>query len=133
MGKIIKLTESDLSRIVKRVIKEEDEMEDMGISITLDDIFKEVRESLDDLGGYYDDASMGENTMDLAREIMSSFKEDLSVVLANYISYNYEGELYEILGDEGYDEDYNNDDEYKQKKKEYLQSRKKCFCNKTMF
>jgi hypothetical protein len=44
---------------------------------------------------------MGENTMDLAREIMSSFKEDLSVVLANYISDNYEGELYEILGDEG--------------------------------
>ena len=101
MKKIVKLTESDLSRIVKRVIKEEDEMEDMGISITLDDIFKGVRESLDDLGGYYDDASMGENTMDLAREIMSSFKEDLSVVLANYISENYEGELYEILGDEG--------------------------------
>jgi hypothetical protein len=102
MKKIVKLTESDLSRIVKRVIKEEeeDEMEDMGISITLDDIFKEVRESLDDMGGY-DDASMGENTMDLAREIMSSFKEDLSVVLANYISDNYEGELYEILGDEG--------------------------------
>ena len=102
MKKIVKLTESDLSRIVKRVIKEEeDEMEDMSMTITLKDIFKEVRESLHDLGGYYDDASMGENTMDLAREIMSSFKEDLSVVLANYISDNYEGELYEILGDEG--------------------------------
>ena len=100
MKKIIRLTESDLTRIVKRVIKEEDEMEGMGISITLDDVFKGIRESLHDLGGY-DDATMGENTMDLAREIMSSFKEDLSVVLANYISENYEGELYEILGDEG--------------------------------
>ena len=103
MKKIIKLTESDLSRIVKRVIKEEDEMENMGMSITLDDVFKGVRESLHDLG-MYDDASMGENAMDLAREVMSRFQEDLSVVLANYISENYEGELYEILDDEGEDE-----------------------------
>ena len=103
MKKIVKLTESDLSRIVKRVIKEEDEMEGMGISITLRDIFKEVRESLHNLG-MYDDASMGENTMDLAKEIMSTFQEDLPVVLANYISENYEEYLYEILGDEGEDE-----------------------------
>ena len=102
MKRVTKLTESDLTRIVKRVIKEEDEMEGMGISITLDDVFKGVRESLHDLGGY-DDASMGENTMDLAKEIMSTFQEDLPVVLANYISENYEGELYEILGDEGED------------------------------
>ena len=99
MKKIVKLTESDLSRIVKRVIKEEDEMEGMGISITLRDIFKEVRESLHNLG-MYDDASMGENTMDLAKEIMSTFQEDLPVVLANYISENYEEYLYEILHNE---------------------------------
>jgi hypothetical protein len=104
MKKIVKLTESDLSRIVKRVIKEEDEMEGMGISITLRDIFKEVRESLHNLG-MYDDASMGENTMDLAKEIMSTFQEDLPVVLANYISENYEEYLYEILHNEDEDED----------------------------
>lgn len=105
MKRVAKLTESDLTRIVRRVIKEdneEDKMDGMGISITLRDIFKGVRESLHDLGGY-DDASMGENTMDLAKEIMSTFQEDLPVVLANYISENYEGELYEILGDEGED------------------------------
>ena len=103
MKKIVKLTESDLSRIVKRVIKEEDEMEGMGITITLDDVFKGIRESLHDLG-MYDDASMGENTMDLAKEIMGTFQEDLFIILANYITENYEGELYEILGDEGEDE-----------------------------
>ena len=102
MRKTIKLTEGDLSRIVKRVIKEEDKMDGMGISITLRDIFKEVRESLHNLG-MYDDASMGENTMDLAKEIMSTFQEDLFIILANYITENYEGELYEILGDEGED------------------------------
>ena len=103
MRKTIKLTEGDLSRIVRRVIREdneEDKMDGMGISITLKDIFKGVRESLHDLG-MYDDASMGENTMDLAKEIMSTFQDDLSMILANYISENYEGELYEILGDEG--------------------------------
>ena len=103
MRKTIKLTEGDLSRIVRRVIREdneEDKMDGMGISITLKDIFKGVRESLHDLG-MYDDASMGENTMDLAKEIMSTFQDDLSMILANYISENYEGELYEILDDEG--------------------------------
>ena len=103
MRKTIKLTEGDLSRIVKRVIKEEDKMDGMGISITLRDIFKEVRESLHNLG-MYDDASMGENTMDLAKEIMSAFQEDLPVVLANYISENYEEYLYEILHNEDEDE-----------------------------
>ena len=47
----------------------------------------------------YDDASMGEKAMDLAREIMGRMMEDIE-----YISENYEGELYEILGDEGEDE-----------------------------
>ena len=98
MKKIIKLTESDLSRIVKRVIKEEDEMENMGMSITLDDVFKGVRNALHDLG-MYDDASMGEKAMDLAREIMGRMMEDIE-----YISENYEDQLYDIIGDEGEDE-----------------------------
>jgi hypothetical protein len=110
MKRTIKLTESDLSRIVKRVIKEEDEMEDMGISIKLGDVFDQVMESLDDMGGY--DDSMEKAAMDLAKDIMSNFQYDLPVVLANYIADNYEGYLHEILDNEGYDEDYNNDDEY---------------------
>ena len=96
--KINRLTERDLSRIVKRVIKEEDEKEGMGISITLDDVFKEVRESLDDLGGY--DESMREKAMDLSKEIMGRLENDLSMVLVNYITEDYEDYLYEILGDE---------------------------------
>ena len=98
MKRIIRLTERDLTKIVKRVIKEEDEKEGMGISITLDDVFKEVRESLDDLGGY--DESMREKAMDLSKEIMGRLENDLSMVLVNYITENYEDYLYEILGDE---------------------------------
>lgn len=94
MKKIVKLTESDLSRIVKRVIKEEDEMENMGMSITLDDVFNEVRNALHDLG-MYDDASMGKKAMALAKQIMSNMRDDLA-----YVTENYEGELYDIIGDE---------------------------------
>jgi hypothetical protein len=99
MKKIIKLTESDLSRIVKRVIKEEDDKEGMGISITLDDVFKEVKDVLDDFGGY--DESMKEQAMDLSKEILGRLKRfDLPELLLNYITENYEDYLYEILGDE---------------------------------
>jgi len=94
MKKIIKLTESDLSRIVKRVIKEEDEMEGRSMSITVEDVFKEVRNALHELG-MYDDASMGEKAMNLAKMIMSNMQDDLS-----YVTENYEDQLYEILGDE---------------------------------
>ena len=102
MKKIVKLTESDLSRIVKRVIKEEDEMEGMGMSITVRDIFDEVRNTLHDLG-MYDDASMGKKAMALAKQIMSNMRDDLA-----YVTENYEEQLEEILGDE----DYDDEDEY---------------------
>jgi hypothetical protein len=105
MKRVTKLTEGDLTRIVRRVIKEdneEDKMDGMRISITLDDVFKEVRESLYDLGDY-DDATMGKKAMTLAKDIMGDFQDDLSTVLADYISLNYEDYLYEVLGDEGED------------------------------
>ena len=108
MKKIIKLTESDLTRIVKRTIKEQDEMEDMGILITEKEIFYQVTESLDDMGGY--DDSMRVVAMDLAKEIMNDLQNDLPVVLGNYIAENYENYLQSILGDEYGNEDY--DDEY---------------------
>jgi len=104
MKKIIKLTESDLTRIVKRTIKEQDEMEDMSISITERDVFNQVKEILDDMGGY--DDSMEEEVMDLAKEIMNDLRGDLSMVLANYITENYDGFLHSLLDNEGYDDEY---------------------------
>ncbi len=99
MKKIVRLTESDLSRIVRRVIKEEeDEMEDMGISITERYIVEQVKETLDDMGGY--DDSMEGVVMDLAKEIMNDLQNDLPVVLGNYIAKNYENYLHSIIGDE---------------------------------
>jgi choline kinase len=108
MKRTIKLTESDLVRIVKRTIKEQDEMEDTGIRITEKEIFYQVTECLDDMGGY--DDSMRVVVMDLAKEIMNDLKNDLPVVLANFITENYDGYLHDILDNEGYDEDY--DDEF---------------------
>ena len=99
MRKTIKLTEGDLSRIVRRVIKEDnekDEMEYMGMSITVREIFDEVRNALHDLGPY-DDASMGEKAMNLAKMIMSNMQDDLA-----YVTDNYEDQLYDILGNENY-------------------------------
>jgi hypothetical protein len=99
MKKIVRLTESDLTRIVKRVInedKEEDEMGGMRMSITVKDIFEAVIDALHDLGTY-DDASMGEKAMNLAKMIMSNMQDDLA-----YVTENYEDQLYDILGDENY-------------------------------
>jgi hypothetical protein len=104
MKKIIKLTESDLTRIVKRTIKEQDEMEDMSISITERDIFNQVTEVLDDMGGY--NVDMEEEIMGLSKEIMNDLRGDLSMVLANYITENYDGFLHNLLDNEGYDDEY---------------------------
>ena len=104
MKKIIKLTESDLTRIVKRTIKEQDEMEDMSISITERDVFNQVKEVLDDMGGY--NVDMEEEIMGLSKEIMNDLRGDLSMVLANYITENYDGFLHNLLDNEGYDDEY---------------------------
>ena len=105
MKKTVRLTESDLTRIVKRVVieqNEEDRMEGEGMSITIKDIFEEVRDALDKMGGYRD--SMKTEAMQLARNIMSSMQDDLA-----YVIDNYEEDLDEILGDEDYDDE---EDEY---------------------
>jgi hypothetical protein len=92
MKKIVKLTESDLSRIVKRVIKEE-EMEGRSMSLTVKDIFEGVVNALNEVGEY--DDSMEREAMRLAKDILYRMQDELA-----YISENYENELYEILGDE---------------------------------
>ncbi len=115
MKKIIRLTESDLTRIVKRVIKEdneEDEMEDMGMSITIRDIFDEVVESINEydkfgrynptVGGGYDE-SMKEKAMDLAFIIMSDLQE-LSLSSSHYVDY-----IRDIVGEE---EDYDDEEDF---------------------
>jgi dGTP triphosphohydrolase len=97
--KIVKLTESDLSRIVKRVIKEEREEEEMGDMenvITINEVFDEVVNALNELGEY--DESMRGKTMRLAKDIMAMMRDELA-----YISENYEDALEEILAEgEGY-------------------------------
>ena len=103
MRKTIRLTEGDLSRIVKRIVKESDnEMGGRNMSITVRDIFEEVRDALDKMGGYRD--SMKTEAMQLAINIMSSMQDDLA-----YVIDNYEEDLDEILGDEDYDDE---EDEY---------------------
>jgi hypothetical protein len=105
MKKIIRLTESDLTRIVRRVIKEDNEEDKMGgmrMSITVKDIFESVRDALDQMGGYRD--SMKTEAMKLARNIMSSMQDNL-----DYITDNYEEQLYDILGEEDYDDDEDED------------------------
>jgi len=91
------LNERDLSRIVRRVINEqekekEEEMEDEGMSLTVKDIFEEVVNALNELGEY--DESMESEAMRLAEDIMNRMQDELA-----YISENYENELYEILGE----------------------------------
>jgi len=95
MKKVARLNERDLSRIVRRVIKEdkeEKEMEDKGMSLTVKDIFEEVVNALNELGEY--DDSMESEAMRLAEDIMYRMQDELV-----YISENYENELYEILGE----------------------------------
>ena len=93
-----RLTERDLSRIVRQVIKEDNKEDKMGgrsMSITIEDIFDEVVDNLKELGDY--DDSMNSKAMKLAKKIMSGFKDDLA-----YISDNHEDELYDILGEGNY-------------------------------
>ncbi len=94
MKKVARLNERDLSRIVRRVIKEgkEEEMEYKGMSLTVKDIFDEVVNALNELGEY--DDSMEREAMRLAEDIMYRMQDELA-----YISENYENELYEILGE----------------------------------
>ena len=99
MKKIIRLTESDLKRIVKRVIKEDDdEMGDSSITITVQDIFREVKDVLNDYDGY--DESMRDMAMDLSEEILGRLQNDLSEILANYITDYYGADIQDIFGNE---------------------------------
>ena len=99
MKKVIRLTETDLTRIVKRVIKEDDdEMGDSSITITVQDIFREVKDVLNDYDGY--DESMRDMAMDLSEEILGRLQNDLSEILANYITDYYGADIQDILGNE---------------------------------
>jgi len=98
MKKINRLTERDLTRIVKRVIKEEEDdnkKESKGMSITIKDVFDEVVNALKELGDY--DDSMKGKAMKLAKDIIYKMQDDLA-----YISEEYEEQLYEILGEENF-------------------------------
>jgi hypothetical protein len=107
MGRIIRLTESDLTRIVKRVINEDERKDGRSISIALKDVFGAVKAALADLGGY--DDSMESQAMDLATDILFRMSNELY-----YISEKYRDELNRIINneEEEYDEnEYYDDDE----------------------
>ena len=106
MGRIIRLTESDLTRIVKRVINEDERKDGRSISIALKDVFGAVKAALADLGGY--DDSMESQAMDLATDILFRMSNELY-----YISEKYRDELNRIINneEEEYDEDEYYDDE----------------------
>ncbi len=106
MGRIIRLTESDLTRIVKRVINEDERKDGRSISIALKDVFGAVKAALADIGGYED--SMESQAMDLATDILFRMSNELY-----YISEKYRDELNRIINneEEEYDEDEYYDDE----------------------
>ena len=106
MKKIVRLTEIDLTRIVKRVINEDERKDGRSISIALKDVFGAVKAALADLGGY--DDSMESQAMDLATDILFRMSNELY-----YISEKYRDELNSIINneEEEYDEDEYYDDE----------------------
>ena len=107
MKKIVRLTEIDLTRIVKRVINEDERKDGRSISIALKDVFGAVKAALADLGGY--DDSMESQAMDLATDILFRMSNELY-----YISEKYRDELNRIINneEEEYDEnEYYDDDE----------------------
>ena len=106
MKKIIRLTESDLTRIVKRVINEDERKDGRSISIALRDVFGAVKAALADLGGY--DDSMESQAMDLATDILFRMSNELY-----YISEKYRDDLHRIINNEEEEyEDYDEEEDY---------------------
>ena len=93
MKRTIRLTESDLTRIVKRVINEDERKDGRSISIALRDVFGAVKAALADLGGY--DDSMESQAMDLATDILFRMSNELY-----YISEKYRDDLHRIINNE---------------------------------
>jgi hypothetical protein len=110
MKKIVRLTEIDLTRIVKRVINEDERKDGRSISIALKDVFGAVKAALADLGGY--DDSMESQAMDLATDILFRMSNELY-----YISEKYRDELNRIINneeeeDEWADEYYDDEEDF---------------------
>ena len=100
-----RLTERDLSRIVKRVVKEDRSFytqmrQKESKPIEYLEVFDGVMNALQERGAYNE--SMNDDAEDLAWNIFDNMREDL-----DYISENYENEINDILDQhsEGYDED----------------------------
>lgn len=100
--RIVKLTESDLEKLVQKILKEDDDVttgknpfKSTGDeTITLDFIKEYIIEAIE----YHDegyDESMAEGVDALSRMIMGNIKDDIS-----YVSENYEGEIDAIVMDD---------------------------------
>lgn len=94
MKRSIKLTESDLSKIVRRIVRESDD-EKGGSTITMQDIKSAIEEAVEEYG--VEDgitSSMRSKINKLAKRIMQNFKDDLA-----YIGENYEDEIEDIVNE----------------------------------
>lgn len=98
-GQVIKLTESDLKRIVKRTISEQFNDEEMinpaHKPITLESIKQDITNLFDENPGYIETVPLGMADRvidDLAKYILESFNYNL-----DYMTEQYEGVMEDII------------------------------------
>ena len=100
-GKVFRLTESDLKKIVKRTLKEQqqfdfEEMENPAHKpITLESIKQDITDLFDENPGYIETVPLGMTDRvidDLAKYILESFNYNL-----DYMTEQYEGVMEDII------------------------------------
>ena len=99
MKKIIRLTESDLARIVKRTIREMDEND-----YTADDAIAEIGSYIDMVGCSEGRSRLLDDLNRMVDEAERELSEEEFDKLSDYV-YDLEGEIYENCSDEDEDEE----------------------------
>ena len=99
MKKIIRLTESDLARIVKRTIREMDEPD-----YTADDAMAEIGSYIDMVGCSEGRSRLLDDLSRMVDEAQRELSEEEFDKLTNYV-YDLEREIYETCSDEDEDEE----------------------------
>ena len=99
MKKVIRLTESDLARIVKRTIREMDESD-----YTADDAIAEIGSYIDMMGCSEGRSRLLDDLNRMVDEAERELSEEEFDKLSDYV-YDLEGEIYENCSDEDEDEE----------------------------
>ena len=99
MKKVIRLTESDLARIVKRTIREMDEND-----YTADDAIAEIGSYIDMVGCSEGRSRLLDDLSRMVDEAQRELSEEEFDKLSDYV-YDLEGEIYENCSDEDEDEE----------------------------